>query len=275
MGTSNYNIGDRIKALRLQKSMTQRELGELLDVSVVTIRSWEQGNKSPSMSAIVSLAEAFHTTTDYVLCVVHDKTAVDAGLLNLSTDEHCLLNDYRSLDDYGKKAVKTICKIEKERISGNSFIDSRVINPVDETPIRYIPLYLMPSAAGFSVPLDGEEFEMLPVDSSVPEGADFAVRIQGDSMLPYIRDGDVVFVKKDMELSVGDVGIFSVDGAVYCKLYYVDKDGNQILASANSALRDTNIHISSEYGSNVVCYGMVLLSEHIEVPSYLSEEIDS
>mgnify|MGYP000706428936 CR=1 FL=1 len=74
---------------------------------------------------------------------------------------------------------------------------------------------------------------MILVDSSVPEEADYAVYIQGNSMYPYIHDGDMVYVKKDAELSVGDVGIFCVDGAMYCKQYYLDDNNNLVLVSAN------------------------------------------
>ncbi len=51
--------------------------------------------------------------------------------------------------------------------------------------------------------------------------ADFAVRIQGDSMEPYIHDESVVYVNRD-PLADGDVGIFCVDGAMLCKQYHRD-----------------------------------------------------
>ena len=37
----------------------------------------------------------------------------------------------------------------------------------------------------------------MTVTEDVPQGAEFAVRIQGDSMSPYIRDGSVVYVNRD------------------------------------------------------------------------------
>lgn len=78
---------------------------------------------------------------------------------------------------------------------------------------RLIPLYNSPAAAGYAAPVLDEDFTYIPADESVPRGADFAVRIQGDSMEPYIHDKSVVYVNRD-PLADGDVGIFCVDGAI-------------------------------------------------------------
>lgn len=137
---------------------------------------------------------------------------------------------------------------------------------------RYIPRYTTPSAARMSIPLDGDDFEMILVDDKVPAAADFAVSIQGDSMYPYIHDGDTVYVKKNAELSIGDVGIFCVDGAMYCKQYYLDENRNLILLSANPRLKHTNVFVDAEGGSDVRCYGKVLLDCRVELPNYIYED---
>lgn len=91
-------------------------------------------------------------------------------------------------------------------------------------------------------------------------------------MYPYIHDGDMVYVKKDAELSVGDVGIFCVDGAMYCKQYYLDDNNNLVLVSANPELRYTNIFVSADSGRSVKACGKVLLKEKIDLPDYLFED---
>ena len=113
---------------------------------------------------------------------------------------------------------------------------------------------------------------MLLADNSVPYEADYAVDIQGNSMCPYINDGDMVYVKKDVNISIGDIGIFCVDGAMYCKQYYIDKDKNLVLASANPDMRHTNIVVSSDSYVSVRLCGKVLLSQKIELPDYLFED---
>lgn len=263
-------ISDRIKGLRIKNSMTQKELAATLGISVVSIQCWENGTKNPSMAAIISIATRFGVSTDYLLGVSCNQSA-DAALLSIP--EKKLIDDYRSLDTYGKKAVDSICAVEKARVRSavtTAKPKSKIvqISDVDTTPQRYIPRYTTPSAAGSSVPLDGEDFEMILADDSVPYDADFAVGIQGNSMFPYIHDGDTVYVKRNCELQIGDVGIFCVDGAMYCKQYYVDENRNLTLVSANPRLQHTNVRVSTECDSKVVCYGKVLLGKKIPLPDY-------
>lgn len=262
-------IHDRIKGLRLQRSMTQKEFACTIGVSVVSIQCWENGTKNPSMSAIISIATAFGVTTDYLLGIARNH---DYDMSLLSSSEQKLLSNYRSLDHFGKKAVETICSMEKSRVLSETKPDKVIpITKMKVSPTRYIPRYTTPSAAGSSVPLDGDDFEMILVDDSVPYDADFAVGIQGNSMLPYIHDGDTVYVKRNCELKIGEVGIFCVDGAMYCKQYYVDEERNLTLVSANPRLRHTNVHVCAESGSSVQCYGKVLLDQRITLPDYFLE----
>ena len=259
-------FNERIKSLRLQRSLTQQELGDSVGVSVLTIRNWESGVKSPSMSAIITLSQVLNVSSDYMLGIVSNP-AKDSMLL--SHNEMSLITTYRGLDTYGRKAVDSICNVEHRRIlSSSRKKNSIVIAP--QNPSRYIPRYITPSAAGYSVPLDGDDFEMILVDESVPDDADFAVSIQGNSMYPYINDGDVVYVKKNAELQIGDVGIFSVDGAMYCKQYYIDEARNLTLVSANPRLKHTNVYVDADSTTDVRCYGKVLLEKKIPLPDYLT-----
>lgn len=263
---------DRIRLLRTNNSMTQKELGTRVGVSEISVRNWELGVKNPSMEAIIALAGVLDVTTDYLLGVSHSSQK-DESLL--TRRELTLVSNYRVLDDYGRKAVDTLCSVEKSRVESQKVEAAAKAAPKTATyapqkPNRYIPRYTTPSAAGYSVPLDGEDFEMILVDNNVPDSADFAVGIQGDSMYPYINNGDTVYVERDCELSIGDVGIFCVDGCMYCKQYYVDEDKNLILVSANPKRRKSNVFVSANSDTDVRCYGRVILDK-IDLPDYIFE----
>lgn len=263
-------LNERLQALRVKNSLTQKDLSTLIGVSVVSIGSWENGSKKPSSEAVISLAKAFSVSTDYLLGVSIEP---DKDEQLLSRSEKTLLYNYRLLDNHGRKVVDTVCALEKSRIESakDIVINEDKVVPFKKKSARYIPRYTTPSAAGSSVPLDGDDFEMILVDDSIPSEADFAVGIQGNSMYPYIHDGDTVYIKKDTELSIGDVGIFSVDGAMYCKQYYLDEEGNLMLLSANPRLKHTNVYVSVESGTDVRCYGKVLLGFKVDLPDYIYE----
>lgn len=82
----------------------------------------------------------------------------------------------------------------------------------------------------------GEDFDYIPVTDEVPKAAEFAVHISGDSMAPYIADGSVAYVTRD-PLQTGDVGIFCVDGGMFCKQYFKDAAGIVHLFSLNREWR--------------------------------------
>ena len=247
IGSDNMNLRDKIKMLRRESGLTQEELGRKLNVTPMTIRNWESGNKNPSTNSVVSLAELFGVTTD---CLLGVGPASATTAIDLADSELSLITNYRVLDNYGKKLVDTVCNIEKERVFSQKPIISFK---------RYIPLYTNPSAAGFSAPLDGDDFEMILIDETIPYNADFAVRIQGNSMSPAISDGAVIYVKRESQLTNGDIGIFSVDGSMYCKQYYIDKVGNLILKSANPDMQSANIYVNADSNIEIKCYGKVLL----------------
>lgn len=265
------NFGQRLKSLRLERSLTQQELASAVGVSVVAVRNWEHNSKKPTMDALLSLGHALQVSIDTILgfCVFQNQKKD----IVLSLSERTFLTSYRALDSHGQNIVRTICSLEKERVDAltPSVISNVVKLKSAKTSERFIPRYTTPAAAGTSVPLDGADFEMILVDDSVPYDADYAVDIQGDSMCPYIHDGDMVYVKKDCELSVGDIGIFCVDGAMYCKQYYVDERRNLTLVSSNPKLRHTNVYVSANSGSDVRAYGKVLLNKRVALPDYLFE----
>lgn len=256
-------FGERLKCIRFEKGITQQDLANGIKVSVIAIRNWERNISHPSMGALISLAKFFHTSTDNLLGVHIDSLPKNDFILFPA--EKKLLNNYRLLDSHGKKVVETICALEKDRIESEEphFYPDKM-----QRSERFIPCYVTPSAAGFNAPLDGDDFEMILVDDSIPANADYAVRIQGNSMHPYINDGDIVYVEKTEELLTGDVGIFCVDGAMYCKQYCITND-ELVLASANVALKNTNIILRHDDGHSFKCCGKVLLKKRVPIPGYL------
>ena len=238
--------------------------------------NWERGIKAPNLTTFLSLCQVLQISADTLmgLTALPNKPQVVVS----TPREHSLLKKYRLLDQYGKHTVDVICNLEFNRsnvqqavstILCHSNIEAKVVPFAQNKHCeRYIPAYVNPSAAGISIPLEGVEFEMILADNSVPSSADFAVRIQGDSMCPFIEDGSLIFVNKDAEISNGDVGIFCVDGAMYCKQFYKDNEGNVQLLSANQNRINSNIYLSSDCGSTFETSGKVIM-EDIPFPDYL------
>lgn len=60
-------IGSRLKGLRKEKKMTQSELGELLNVTKVSVCCYEKGTRTPSLETLDDLSNIFGVKVDYFL----------------------------------------------------------------------------------------------------------------------------------------------------------------------------------------------------------------
>ena len=57
-------LASQIRKHRKLSNLSQEDLAEILEVSRQTVSAWETGNKSPTLSKIVDMAELFAVTLD-------------------------------------------------------------------------------------------------------------------------------------------------------------------------------------------------------------------
>ena len=60
-------FGELMAELRLDRGLTQKELGRILSVSTGTISNYENGVHYPDLEKLVILADYFCVSTDYLL----------------------------------------------------------------------------------------------------------------------------------------------------------------------------------------------------------------
>lgn len=61
------NLGSRIKTLRIEKNINQKQLAVQLGVSASAIPAYEQGIRNPSLTVLIKMAHVFGVSTDYLL----------------------------------------------------------------------------------------------------------------------------------------------------------------------------------------------------------------
>ena len=65
--TKHYsNIGNRIRDLRNENSLTQKQLGEMVNKSESTVRMWELGYSEPDIDTLGILSNIFSVRIDYI-----------------------------------------------------------------------------------------------------------------------------------------------------------------------------------------------------------------
>lgn len=74
------NFGEKLKALRISRRMSQKELAEKIGTAKSIISFYESGDRFPSLDVLVKIAYIFNTSTDYLLGVKRDRTIDVSGL---------------------------------------------------------------------------------------------------------------------------------------------------------------------------------------------------
>ncbi len=242
--------GSMLKEILQEQGISISELARRLNVSAQTLYSMvKRDNQKVDFDMMMHICKQ--------LDVPVERLCEDNALPKMpDLREWQFIGKYRRLSDSGKELVDMVIDHElrrREEIPMQHAKDSRVI-----------PLYLTPAAAGYASPALGDDYEDYTVDKN--SAADFAVRIDGDSMEPYIHDGDVALCKRGAIIHDGDVGLFFVDGDMKCKQYCQDYSGNVHLFSANRDRSDADVTIMASSGITLMCFGKVLLDKSIPLP---------
>ncbi|MGH1678294.1 helix-turn-helix domain-containing protein [Enterococcus avium] len=67
------DVGLNMKQLRQKLGMTQEELSELSGVSRVSIGNYERGDREPTLSIAIAIAEVLGVTLEELVCVIHEE----------------------------------------------------------------------------------------------------------------------------------------------------------------------------------------------------------
>lgn len=236
---ASKNFSQALKTLRLRAGYTQKDVYEHFKIPQSTFSSWEVGKSEPSGEMLIKLCEFYKCDI-----MKEFSSLVDNDMFTLS--ELKLLENYKKLDPYGKDLVDTVISKELKRIED---MNKKTTRSNDEE-IVYINFAQNTASAGSGDVLFGDidDTPLALVENRITNKADFAVRVNGDSMLPDFSNGDIVLASKQ-PVDNGDIGLFVVNGNGYIK-----KKGNRELISLNPKFDNVQI---GEYDT-VYCMGKVI-----------------
>ena len=242
------DIGKQITRYRLEAGMTIDELARRSGVPKGTLNKITGGvTASPTIQVMAKIAGALDRS---VADLVDGPKAP-----GLSGEAMALARDYDGLDGHGKRVVRAVMGEEKQRMA---------LNGAAAMPaFKVIPLIGNSFAAGRGDPDFGNPWEdyQVPADS----GADFAVRINGNSMEPYLPDGSVALGQKRAPRD-GEVAALLLDGEFLCKQVCQDMVGNLYLFALNRARKDADVTIFHDAERSLTCFGTILM-EHVPLPT--------
>ena len=95
--------GNMISSLRKQHNMSQKDLGDFLGIGVSSVSMWESEKREPSLDHLITMAERFGVSTDFILFGEVDDR-------KFSKDEIELVDLYNQLSASHKSEIKGIVK---------------------------------------------------------------------------------------------------------------------------------------------------------------------
>lgn len=73
-------MGEKLKSLRIEKNLTQKQVADRIGLAISAVSSYESGTRYPSYDVLVKLARIFHVSTDYLLGITNTRNIDVTGL---------------------------------------------------------------------------------------------------------------------------------------------------------------------------------------------------
>lgn len=222
-GIINMNelLVDRLKNARTNQGLKQQDVAKQLGIKANTISNWEKGRTEPDIDTFVKLCDIYQLDCASLLSEVYAFNRISKDI-TLPEYEH--IKKYRSLDTFGQETVsitldreckRVECLQEKDKrisyLENNSVIAGKETNTV----VRLYTYMHKIACAG-----NGFYFDDIPTDTiEAPylPGADFIIGVNGDSMEPTYKDGDLVYVEKKQIIEIGEIGVFILNNECFIK----------------------------------------------------------
>ena len=213
-------FSEELNKLLIRFDMSNEELGEKVGVNRTTISRWRSGERSPKIEKLPEIARIFN---------------VDPRIFvgEMPEQKKSIESIYNQLDQPRKTKVYNFAEYQLREQNKKPQINIVIRGYV---------------SAGTGEWLE-ETIEEVPYEGAIPEH-DFAVKVNGESMLPLFSDGEILFVKATSEARDGQIIICQVNSEAYVKKL----SGNK-LVSLNKEYEDILISDTDDFK----IFGVVVL----------------
>ena len=216
------DLAQKIRSLREDKEWTQGDLAEKSGVGKSSIQLYESGKGNITQLNLEKIASAFGVNVSYFL---NDKMSN-----SLSISVHKSSPNMSISPEKSEKLQKMQNLISEQ--------ENKLIN------LRFFPN--VSAAAGYGANNDNESFKSIPITASflttilrIPAKQYDVINVLGNSMEPFLKDGDMVLVLPTHEASNGEIVIANLGGDLYVKKLLKDPIKKRIrLTSMNKLYED-------------------------------------
>lgn len=236
-------IGEKMKFRRKELKISADKVAEALGVSRSTIFRYEKGEieKLPTES-LRKIAKILDTTPEELM----GWTKNENNFSIVSIYNQLSPPRQQKLYDFAESQLKEQKQETKQK--SNPVTSLEYFRKKEKEEIIYGKTYWYGAVSAgtgeFLIDEICEEIE-LPIEQ-IPTEADFCLSVNGDSMEPTFHDDEYVFVKKQLDIFNGKIGVAILNGEAFLKRIWFENSSAR-LESLNKKYKDIIITESDDF----------------------------
>lgn len=107
---AKMSIKERLRIVIESQDMSIKAFAELIDTPLRTVHNYLSGEREPSSEFLIKVATQFNINLNWLL-LNRDDMYISDGNSSLSIEESELLNQYRAINESGKRILKNTGRI--------------------------------------------------------------------------------------------------------------------------------------------------------------------
>ncbi|HDC2790070.1 TPA: helix-turn-helix domain-containing protein [Staphylococcus aureus] len=220
---------DRLKQIMSERKISQSELSRRTGIGRNSISDYLNGKYEAKQDKVFELAKALNVNEAWLMGFDVSK--------NRKIENNDIASIYSKLTPPRQKNVLNYAneQLDEQNTKGDNIVD---INSYKQDRIAVNVNGCV--SAGVGERLHGETLFTEMVKAPIPPH-DLALKVNGDSMEPMFKDGEIIFVEKTHNIKNGQIGIFIIEEEAYVKKVFVEDD-RLTLVSLNKEYRDLHFY---------------------------------
>lgn len=216
---------DRLKQIMSERKISQSELSRRTGIGRNSISDYLNGKYEAKQDKVFELAKALNVNEAWLMGFDISK--------NRKIENNDITSIYSKLTPPRQNNVLKYAtnQLEEQNNDSDNLVDfNSYIQEKSEVDIYGC------ASAGIGERLYNEPISKEFVRGYVP-AHDIALKVNGDSMEPLFKNGQIIFIEKSHTIKDGQIGVFIINGDAYVKKVYVE-DNRLTLVSLNKKYKD-------------------------------------
>ncbi|HDJ5527313.1 TPA: helix-turn-helix domain-containing protein [Staphylococcus aureus] len=216
---------DRLKQIMSERKISQSDLSRRTGIGRNSISDYLNGKYEAKQDKVFELAKALNVNEAWLMGFDISK--------NRKIENNDITSIYSKLTPPRQSNVLKYAtnQLEEQNNDSDNLVDfNSYIQEKSEVDIYGC------ASAGIGERLYNEPISKEFVRGYVP-AHDIALKVNGDSMEPLFKNGQIIFIEKSHTIKDGQIGVFIINGDAYVKKVYVE-DNRLTLVSLNKKYKD-------------------------------------